>query len=847
VHLHDAEGDTLRFAATSGPELAALPQVRAAIAGLPGLVVERRAPVLITDPAHHPRSIVADWWRQRPEATYYGVPIVIGETFVGVLDYILPSGPPEREEQEALQLLAAQAGVAIRNAALYQAEREQTERTRTLAAINRRISAALDLDELLRMISESAAQLTGTRFVAFWLADDATRTLSFRGGSVPEIAADFPITVRSYDLGAAGWVARHRAPIEIPDVFADDRVGPREWWRRWGLRSFSGYPVIGGDELLAVLSLSHSEQLEFSRETREVLDVFIAQASVAIGNARLYRAAERRRDVAEALARLGRELTGTLDHARIAELVARGLVELLGSRNSAVYRLEPSDGTLHVLAWSGDDSALFEGIVLAPGEGVAGRAVAERRLVLSPDVLDDPALHVSTELRARLARFGHRAIVGTPLVARDQVIGALVLGDDDRAYTGEELQVLQAFADQAALALDNARLYASARDSLERLRETQAQLVQAGKLSALGQLVSGVAHELNNPLSVIIGYGQLLRTRDLPEQVRRPLDMIVQQGDRMAKIVANLLYFSRQRPPEHARLNLHEIIEQTLALRLNQLTLSAIVVERDFARDLPPITGDGHQLQQVFLNLLLNAEQAIAGASKGGGRIVFRTRIGPGGRTVRASVIDDGPGIAPETLPHVFEPFFTTKAVGAGTGLGLSVSYGIVEEHGGRLTVESRPGRTVFTLELLVGAPAAPAPATPDVALPPAAGRGRRALVVEDEPGVRDFIVVLLEETGWRVDTAAGGREALAMTRQSAYELIVSDVRMPDGSGEELYRGAIAHAAALVDRFLFITGDTANPAAWEFLRNAAAPVLEKPFSTAAFLDAVRRIVSRDGH
>jgi GAF domain-containing protein/ActR/RegA family two-component response regulator len=846
VHVHDAERDTLAFAATTDPALESFARVHPVALGLPGLVVERRVPVLVADPVSDPRTSRPEWWRQRPGATYYGVPIVVGETFMGVLDYILPSGPPEREEQEALQLLAAQAGVAIRNAALYQAERGQTERTRTLAAINRRISGALDLDDLLRMISEAAAQLTGTRFVFFWLADDAMRTLSFRGGSVPEIAGDFPDSTRSYDVGAAGWVARHRTAIDIPDVFADDRMTLRAWWIRWRLRSFSAHPVVSGDELLAVLSLTHSEPIELSRETREVLDLLIAQGSVAIQNARLYRAAQRRRDVAEALARLGRDLTGTLDHARIAQLVAQGLLELLGSRDSAVYSLEPTDGTLHVLAWSGADAELLRGVVLAPGEGAAGRAVAERRLVSSRDVLQDPTVRLSDTLRSRLVAFRQRAIVSAPLIARDQVIGALILADDDRQYTAEELQVFQTFADHAALALDNARLYASARDSLDRLRETQAQLVQAGKLSALGQLISGVAHELNNPLSVIIGYGQLLATRQLPDNVRRPLEMIVQQGDRMAKIVHNLLYFSRQRPPEHSELDLHEIIEQTLALRLNQLTLSGIVVERELAPDLPTITGDTHQLQQVFLNLLLNAEQALTGAAKGGGRIVFRTTVADDGRAVRASVIDDGPGIAPETLPRVFEPFFTTKDVGAGTGLGLSVSYGIAQEHRGRLTVESRPGHTAFTLELPVGSPAM-TPGADAVVHAPVSGRGRHALVVEDEPSVRDFIVVLLEESGWRVDTAGGGHAALAMARQTAYELIVCDVRMPDGSGEEFYRRVVDHDAALRERFVFITGDTANPAAWEFLQRTGVPALEKPFSTGALLDAVRRIVSREGH
>src|SRR5262249_49433693 len=162
-----------------------------------------------------------------------------------------------------------------------------------------------------------------------------------------------------------------------------------------------------------------------------------------------------------------------------------------------------------------------------------------------------------------------------------------------------QIALLQAFADQAALALENGQLYTSARDSIARLRDAQAQLVQAAKLGALGQLVSGVAHELNNPLSVIIGYGQLMLGRDLPTPLRRPVELMVSQGDRMAKIVRNLLFFARQRPPERTPVGVQEVLEQTLALRLNQLALSSITVRREYTEDLPTIAADSSQLQQV--------------------------------------------------------------------------------------------------------------------------------------------------------------------------------------------------------------------------------------------------------
>ncbi|MBI3636226.1 MAG: GAF domain-containing protein [Candidatus Rokubacteria bacterium] len=844
VHAYDPERNLLRFAGTSDAAWDGLPNERPANAGLPGLVFERRAPVLVADPITHPRTLSPDWWKARPGATYCGMPIMVGPTFVGVLDFVLPAGLPDAEQQEALQLLAAHAGIAIRNAWLYQSERVQAERIRALADVNRRISSALDLDELLRAISESAAQLTGAKFVAFWLADEPRRRLALMAGSVPEMADDFPARVATYDQGAVGWVARHHAPLVIDDVFQDSRPLAGDWLRRWNLSSLSAYPVRAGGELLAVLAFVHHEPLRLSADARAVIDMFMAQASVAIRNARLYREAGRRREMAEALARLGRELTGTLDVERMAELVARGVVQVLETRGAAVYRLE-TDGSLPLLAAFGIDAGVVRTITLQPGEGLGGRAVAERRVVVSRNVLQDPTLVLSPWLRDRIERSGYRMGVGIPLVAHDRVVGVITIAaEEGREFSTEDLQSLQTFADQAALAFENARLYKTAQDSLARLRETQAQLVQAAKLSALGQLVSGVAHELNNPLSVIIGYGQLLLSRDMPEPIKHPVQLMVAQGDRMAKIVRNLLYFARQRPPERGPADVHQVIEQTLALRANQLSLLDIKIEREFAADLPTINADPQQLQQVFLNLLLNAEQAITTDRQGGGRIVFRTSLAPGKKSVRAQVIDDGPGIRGDDMPHVFEPFFTTKEVGVGTGLGLSVSYGIVEEHGGRLSVESRPGETVFTLELPVGevteqpvAPPAPAAALAS------SGQGRVALVVEDEVPVLDLVSELLREVGWDVDTAPGGRMALEKLRARRYDVVVSDVRMPDGDGESLYRGALGVDRTLRGRWVIITGDTANREALKFLREEGLPILEKPFQPALFLDVVRRLAS----
>jgi len=747
------------------------------------------------------------------------------------------------EEIAALEFLAKQAAIAIRNASLYEAEHAEAARIRALTTVNRRISSALELDALLRAISESAAELTGARLATFWLADEQRRILSFTSGTVPEMIESFSPGIMSYDQGGVGWVARHHTPLVVDDMLADERLVNRAWTERWGLRSFVGYPVLAGEELLAVMALGHSEPLRFGKDKQDLIDLFLAQAAIAIQNARLYREAQRRRDVAELLARLSRELTSTLEVEPIAKLLARGAADLVNARAAGVFLLEPEAGALRALATHGADADIMQELVFKAGEGAVGRAVAERRIVTTADILADPAIQLSSWVRERIRASGYRAVVGVPLVTHERVIGALGLGaDPGSTFSREELQTLEALADQAALAFENARLYASARDSLVRLRETQAQLVQAAKMSALGQLVSGVAHELNNPLSVIVGYGQLLLAREVPASVLRPIELMVAQADRMAKIVRNLLLFARQRPAERTTVSLNDVVEQTLALRINQLQVSAIAVEKKFTRGLPSVLADQHQLEQVFLNLLLNAEQAIL-EGKHGGRITLTTSVNRDGRSVYAEVIDDGPGIPAEALPHVFEPFFTTKTVGTGTGLGLSVSYGIVEEHGGHLGVESRPGRTVFRLELPVAQSTAARRAAPAGSPMIVTGEGRTALVVEDEASVLDLIVTILSQTGWRVDVATGGHEGLERVRRQRYDLIVSDIRMPDGDGEEFYRDATLGDPSLNQRFIFITGDTANREAFKFLREAGVLVVEKPFQPAFFLDAVRRVTT----
>ena len=569
-------------------------------------------------------------------------------------------------------------------------------------------------------------------------------------------------------------------------------------------------------------------------------------------------ATERRQRRLEALAQVTLALSQQLDPDRLLQQITDALATLTGAHNVVLWEVDRAAGLLVRRAWTTDPSigAMELPTSLTMEQGGTGWIARHREPLFVEDIAVDARIMAAQWALSR----DLVALAGVPVAAGEELLGVLTLNlKRGRLPQGGDRTLLPSFAAQAAVAMrnarlfvDNTRLYEEARQRLRELQDTQAQLLQAGKLSAVGQLVSGVAHELNNPLSVVIGYGQLLLSRGVPEDARRPIEAIVAQGARMAKIIQSLLLFSRQRKPERRPVDLRDVIPQILNLRETQLAVSGIHVETTFGADVPRAEGDAHQLQQVVLNLILNAEQAILGSGVGGRRTGDHIRIATSARRmgeatrVIVQVADNGPGIPAAVLPRVFEPFFTTKKVGEGAGLGLSVSYGIVEQHGGRLSVESQPGRTVFTLELPAATshePAAGAAAEPADAAGRAAvlGRGRRVLVVDDEPAIVELVTTVLDDQGWRVDVAAGGRAALERLQQTRYDLVLSDVRMPEGDGADFYRAAVAQQKELAQRFLFMTGDTANEDAWRVLQATRAPVLAKPFTPQALLHAVEQV------
>ncbi len=359
-------------------------------------------------------------------------------------------------------------------------------------------------------------------------------------------------------------------------------------------------------------------------------------------------------------------------------------------------------------------------------------------------------------------------------------------------------------------------------------------LRRAERLASIGTLLGGVAHELNNPLSAVLGFTELLLMQERPREEREDLETIRREAERMAKIVTDLRLLARgtQEEPEgrRERVDLNDVVQHVLRTRAYSLRTRNVEVRAELAPDLPPVLADRGQMEQVVLNLVVNAEQALT-AGTGAGVLTVRTRATATGAALE--VADNGPGIAASHLERVFDPFFTTKAPGEGTGLGLSLAHTIVSEHGGQIRVDSRPGEgAAFHVDL----PRAAARAAGEPGGEPdeAAVAPLFVLLVDDEDAVRRVVARFLRRRGHRVDEAADGRAALDLIArapaEAGYDVIVSDLRMPGLGGDELLARLREEGRGMDRRLIFFSGDTASAEAVRALAASRVPVLAKPVS-----------------
>ncbi|MCL6432541.1 MAG: GAF domain-containing protein, partial [Anaerolineae bacterium] len=550
-----------------------------------------------------------------------------------------------------------------------------------LVALGRRLSSTLELDTLLQTIVIEVQGALGCRLAVLGLLEgEQLRPAAAAGPDGPlPLPADATI---SYGRGVAGWVCRRGTPRLVPDASVDPDYYCPPSWQHLGIRSAAAVPVRLNGEMLGVLAAESERPNAFDAQHIEFLQNVADLAAAAISNARTYAQSEQRAAMLRTLLRTTQQLNSTLDLRRLLQVIAEQARSLIEVDRCIIFLLNRATGILTPVVALDPYADQVLGMTVRLGEGVTGY-VAQTGVgeVVNHAERDPRALTVPGTTR------DPESLLAAPLLFEGRVIGVMTLSRmGDRGFTSTDLELLSSFASQAAVAVENARLYTEscqrARElerAHSRLEKTQNQLLQAEKLSAIGDLAAGMAHELNNPLTAIMGFAQLLESENLSPTGRSDLQRILASVRRAQGIVANLLTFARQQRLSPQPLQLDALVERIIRMHSHEVPSSGVTVHQEL-ESLPPVSADPFQIEQLVLHLLRNAYRAV-----GQGGVVTVRLSKPQSGIVRLEVSDDGPGIPPDALPHVFDPFFTTRDVGQGQGLGLAICFGIVRAHRGRI------------------------------------------------------------------------------------------------------------------------------------------------------------------
>jgi PAS domain S-box-containing protein len=526
----------------------------------------------------------------------------------------------------------------------------------------------------------------------------------------------------------------------------------------------------------------------------------------------------------------------SFDLDEILNVTLRQTVDLFGADMGSVWLLEPVQLSLRARALVGRQSLGAKLPVLQVPPDLY-QAVLDSR----PESLtEEHAGLMPEEVRQHIRELGASSWVWVLLWVGEKPVGVIGIGSrTERNYSEMDRNLMVAIGRQLATTMDKVRLYEETTKAYEDLRRTQEQLLQSEKMSAVGQLISGVAHELNNPLTAIVGYAQLLEQEPLSTRAIDFVQKLYKQTQRTRRVVQNLLSFARQRKPFKQDVDLQRVIEETLALRDYDLKLNNISVERSFSDSFPHVVADSHQLEQVFLNIINNAVDAMLEGAKGG-MLRVSAETDEEHNCAIVEFRDTGPGI--KDPKRIFDPFYTTKTVGKGTGLGLSICYGIVKEHGGDITAFNLPeGGAAFQIRLPLHVQTRFVEAAPAV-IPNEALRGR-ILAIDDEEAVLDLERELLSGAGAEVHCASNGAEAIGLLQIHTFDAVIVDSKMPgEFDGADVYRWVLKNHPEMASRFVFTISHAPEPSVREFLEEHSLTHIEKPFQVSELLATLRRIL-----
>jgi PAS domain S-box-containing protein len=735
-------------------------------------------------------------------------------------------------------------------------EARRRRESEVLAELARTLNASLDLDTVLQHVVEGARDLCHSDVAMIAIQDPTSNAMIMRHtiGSRYQGLSGLRIEPGN---GAGGLVLLTAHPFRTDDYANDPRLTQAfvDLVKAQGVISLLVVPIRIGAQIEGLLYTDNHAPRPFTDHDEAILLQLAEHAAIAIHNARLYEESERRWRAAESLADVERLLSQSLDPEEVGQCIVESIRGLFRTVSASLLRLDPVSAQFVVLAESGEMNAAFgKHMRLAGTTEIVRLAVRKRQPLANTSVMVEA--RPARQMKGKAVPVGpsYRSVLAIPLIHQDRVIGALAIIDHPgRRFSQEEVRLAQAFADQAATALENAHLYHELQRAYDKLAYTQDQLIQAQKMEAIGRLAGGIAHDFNNLLTVIMGRADLvlsrLRGRD---QLRRHVGLILSAADTAASLTRQLLAFSRRQELQPAVIDLN-IVVVNVSTMLRWLIGEDTEVIIRLSPGLGHIKADPGQLEQVLMNLAVNARDAMPH----GGRLTINTanvtldetyahrHLGvQAGPYVRLMVQDSGCGMDLETQTHIFEPFFTTKEPGKGTGLGLSTVYGIVTQSSGHIGVTSAHGQgTTVTIHFpCVEDPlTAPPPNLPQTSSPQGT---ETVLLVEDEGTVRSVAREVLQMVGYTVLEAATGEEALQRVEEysGAIHLLVTDVIMPGMNGRELAARLMTHHPAA--QVLYLSGYTDEAIAHHGVLQAGIELLHKPFTPDALARRVREVLDQ---
>jgi len=669
---------------------------------------------------------------------------------------------------------------ALERASLYTENVKRLEELKTLYSISQEIALKLEVKVILQKIMESAIGLLGAESGSIALWDNRKQNY------VIAIVHRLPETLIGKEFfppwsGVIGEVIAKKTPVLYKDY--EHHPNRLKELDSYHFKEVLGVPLIVREMIIGTMTIGSSDpEVHFQQSGIDLLYTFAHQAAIAIGNAKLYEDSLEKIKQLTTLYEIGKTLSSTLDLDELFKKALELLKDRWGYVLGGIFFLDKEKDELYIRHVVGRNFEEVKHMRFKVGvDGIVGWVAKTGELLYVPDVSKDPRYIPGSP--------AGKSEVAIPFKIRDQVIGVLdIESNEPRGFDEEDLKTLSSFVSQMSISIENAQLFSDLKQTLQELKLAQDQIVQAEKLRAMGEMASGVAHDFNNVLAVVLGNIQLLLYQLdhlSPEEIREGLKIIEQSSKDGAETVRRIQEFTGvRRDKEFVSLSLNEIITEVVNItqpRWKDQTQKKGIQVGLAAQlgEIPLIMGSPSELREVLTNIIFNAVDAMPE----GGKLTIATQPQAEG-WVEVRIADTGIGMTEEVKKRIFDPFFTTKGV-TNSGLGMSVSYGIIKRHGGEILIESELGKgTTFIIHLPTGY-GEEETAVKEV-IPIKESRQARILVIDDEDSVRDILSRMLKTKGHQVVVASNGEEGIEQFRSQPFDLVFTDLGMPKISGWEV-------------------------------------------------------------